>query len=476
MSAIALASDWRSGVRRAIVPPAQRVATDVATKRSPAPLILTAMACSGVMALARLQWEEAMLAEAAALAGVCLVLWLTEAIPLYATTLVLWVGMVAVLGRLDPVAFSFTRVLAAVTNPVMVLFFGGFVLSVAGAKYGIDSWMASRMIRAAGGQKRRLLLGMMGLTAVLSMWMLNTAAAAMMLVALRPLFAQSPGDRSFRIAMLLGLAFAANLGGIGTPIGTGPNLIAIGAIESRHNVAFLDWMAFGVPTAVIMLTVAYLLLIGLYGVSGTFGRYIAPVRILPSGAPWVIAVFCATVLAWLLEPLHQVPAALVAVAMTAVLFGTRLLDADDLRRIGWDTLLLIAGGITLGQLFSDSGLADALTSSVAWHTWHPTAVLFGLIFACATISAVSSNTAAAVIVIQVAMSIAPSTATPVLVALGASMGMPFVISTPPNAMAYGEGGLRPRDFLIPGTILMIAGCLLIALAGPAMLRWLGFSP
>ena len=474
MSAIALASDWRSGVRRSIPPQVARTTADVVAGQSPAPLILTAMACAGVIALARLQWADAMLAEAAALAGVCLVLWLTEVIPLYATTLVLWVGMVVVLGRIDPVAFSLSRVLAAVTNPVMVLFFGGFVLSVAGAKYGIDSWLASRMIRAAGGQKRRLLLSMMGLTAVLSMWMLNTAAAAMMLVALRPLFAQASGDRSFRIAMLLGLAIAANLGGIGTPIGTGPNLIAIGAIESRYNVDFLDWMAFGVPTAVIMLTIAYLLLIRLYRVSGTFGRYAAPARVLPRGAPWVIAVFCATVLAWLLEPLHHVPAALVAVAMTAVLFGTKLLDADDLRRIGWDTLLLIAGGITLGQLLGDSGLARALTASVAWHAWHPTAVLFGLIFTCAIISAVSSNTAAAVVVIQIAMSIAPSTATPVLVALGASMGMPFVISTPPNAMAYGEGGLRPRDFFIPGSILMIVGCLLIALAGPAVLRWLGF--
>lgn len=447
--------------------------TGKTTPYSSAALINISLVCGGVVGLAQMKLGDPMLAHAASLAGICLVLWLSEVIPLYVTTLVLWVGMVAVLGRLDPIAFSWTRVMASATSPIMALFFGGFVLSIAGARYGIESWIAVRMIRAAGGRKRLLLLSVMSVTAVLSMWMLNTAAAAMMLVALRPLFASAPEDRSFRIAMLLGLAFAANFGGIATPIGTGPNLIAIGSMQSQHNISFLEWMSFGVPTAAVMLALTFFLLIKLYAVSGRIGSFTLPARPLQPRAAWVVVVFVTTVLAWLSEPVHHLPAALVAFAMAAVLFGTRLLDAADLRLVRWDTLLLIAGGITLGQLFDSSGLARALASSVAWSTWHPTAVLFGLAVACAMISAVSSNTAAAAIMIQLAIGIAPSPSTPIVVALGASMGMPFAISTPPNAMVYGEGGLRPRDFLVPGSILMLAGCLLITLLGPTALRWLG---
>jgi sodium-dependent dicarboxylate transporter 2/3/5 len=448
-------------------------ATESSTICSPATLINTSLVCAGIVVVTEQNVGDPMLSSAASLAGICVVLWLSEVIPLYVTTFILWIGMVAVLGRLDPVTFSWSRVMAPVTSPVMVLFFGGFVLSIAGARYGIESWIATRMIRTAGGSKRLLLLSVMAVTAVLFMWMLNTAAAAMMLVALRPLFASDPRDRSFRIALLLGLAFAANFGGIGTPIGTGPNLIAIGALQSRHSITFVEWMAFGVPVTVVMLVLTYVLLVKLYTVSGTIGRFTWQARPLQPGAGWVIALFFATVLAWLLEPVHHVPSALIAVAMAAVLFGTRLLGAADLRLVRWDTLLLIAGGITLGQLFDSSGLARTIAVSVGWSSLHPTAVLFGLILACAVISAVSSNTAAAALVIQIAMGITSSTSTPILVALGASMGIPFAISTPPNAMVYGEGGIRPRDLLITGTVLMIVGCLLITLIGPSVLQWLG---
>jgi sodium-dependent dicarboxylate transporter 2/3/5 len=421
------------------------------------------------------------LSRAAIVAGVVLVLWLSELLPLYATTIVLWVGCVLLLAPLDPANFALPRVLSTAASPVMALFFGGFALSVAGSKYGIDAMLACWMVRLSGGSRAGLLLTIMAGTAVLSMWMSNIAAGAMMVATLRPLFGSAEDASSdassaaFRRALLLGVAFAADFGGIGTPIGTGPNLIAIGAVEDQLRITFLQWMLFGVPTAAMMVAVAFGLLVWLHGVRGRVTTTSQPIehRTLGPRGWAVVAIFFAAVAGWLTEPLHGVPAALVALAVAAALFGMRLLDTSDLAKLEWDTLLLVAGGLTLGHLFDASGLAVATASAVDWDALHPKLFLFALLFACAFISAIASNTAASAMLIQIALGIAPSPSTAVLVALGASMGAPFVISTPPNSMVYGKGGLSGRDFFVPGIVMMVLGCAVLTVAGPTVLRWVG---
>jgi sodium-dependent dicarboxylate transporter 2/3/5 len=124
-------------------------------------------------------------------------------------------------------------------------------------------------------------------------------------------------------------------------------------------------------------------------------------------------------------------------------------------------------------LFERSGLAASMAGAVHWQALHPTVFMLVFIAACAMLSAVASNTAAAAMLIQIGLGIVPSPSFAVLVAMGASMGVPFVISTPPNAMAYGQGGLRPRNFMVPGLILMTVGCVLVALTGRAVLARLG---
>ena len=399
-------------------------------------------------------------------------LWLSEVIPLYATTLLLWVSIVLLLAPLDP-AFALQPVTSVAASPVMMLFFGGFVLSVAGAKYGIDAYIAGWMVKLSGGRRRLLLLALMAGTAVLSMWMSNFAASAMMIATLRPLFSDHRGDAPFRTALMLGVAFAADFGGIATPIGTGPNLIAIGAVSEFRRITFLDWMLFGVPTAVLMLALTYVLLTMRYRVSGNLGIVPLPLRSLTRRGWAIVVIFAACVAAGMTEPLHGYPAALVGLAAAFVLFAAGLLDGRDLAKVPWDTLLLIAGGLTLGNLFERSGLASALAAAVNWNAMPNAVLMLSLVLACALISAVASNTAAAAVLIPIAMGIAPSPTVAVLVALGASMGVPFVISTPPNSMVYGEGGLRSRDFFIPGLVLMLAGCAAVAFAGPPLLKWLG---
>lgn len=416
--------------------------------------------------------EKPLHARAGSIAATCVVLWLSELIPLYATTLVFWVLSALFLGPFGK-EYSLGAVLAWSASPVLALFFGGFALCVAGEKYGIDRKISNALVRLSRGKRRLLLFNVMLGTAVLSMWMSNIAAAAMMLGALGTLFKNLPEDDPFRKAMLLGVAFAGDFGGMATPIGTGSNAIAIAAIEKHRHVGFLEWMVFAVPLTAVMLALAYALLTLRYGVSGSFQtEATASDEPHKKSCPGVVVVFACAVAAWLSEPLHGIPAPAVALLAAASLFAFGLLESSDLPRLDWSTMVLIAGGLALGEMLERSGLANRLAAAMNWEGVSSFIFLLMFIAVAALLSAVASNTAAAALLIPIGMSVDPSYHFAILVALGTSMGVPFVISTPPNAMAYGKGGLKPLDLLIPGAILAVVGCVLIAATGPWVLKLL----
>jgi sodium-dependent dicarboxylate transporter 2/3/5 len=180
-----------------------------------------------------------------------------------------------------------------------------------------------------------------------------------------------------------------------------------------------------------------------------------------------------TVAAWLTEPFHGTSSAIVALISTAVLFGSGLLKRKDLARIDWSTLVLIAGGIALGNLLEQSGVIRVAGAGMPWQEVPPVVRLFILCFASALLSALMSNTAAVTMLIPLAAGIDPAPSTAVLIAIAASLGIPFVISTPPNAMVYGEGGIKFSDLAVPGLILMILGCAVVSLTGPRVLNFVG---
>ena len=186
-----------------------------------------------------------------------------------------------------------------------------------------------------------------------------------------------------------------------------------------------------------------------------------------------LLVFAGTIVLWLTEPLHGVSASVVSLAATSVLFLTRLLKKEDLLRVDWSTLLLIAGGITLGKLLEQSELVKIIAANIAWNDLNPTLALFLLCLASATLSALMSNTATAVMLIPLAHALIPEPSTAILVAIAASFGIPFVISTPPNAMVSGEGGLKFKDLFLPGIMIMPLGCLIISLTGRTVLNLVG---
>jgi sodium-dependent dicarboxylate transporter 2/3/5 len=426
---------------------------------------------AGVALVAGLGVEGPVASRAVLIGGACLVLWLTEVVPPFVPTLLLLGATPVLMGPLSA-DYRLGAVLTWGVDPVLVLFLGGFTLEVAAMRHGLDAAVARHVVRLSRGRPRLLLLLVMGGVAFLSMWMSNVAAAAMMLAALRPILQATPAGAPLRPALLLGVALGANFGGMATPVGSGPNALAVSAAGAYSPITFAGWMALALPLTVLMLVLGFGLVLLRFRVGGRLELPTQEALPLTRSGRRVLAVSAACVVAWLSEPLHGVPAPVVALGATALLFGSGLLEREDLGKVDWSTLLLIAGGIALGRLMEHSGLVARALAGSDLGGWPVAAQLGVLVVASAALSALMSNTGTAALLIPLAVQLHPSASTPVLVALGCSFGIPFVISTPPNAMAAGEG-LDSSELMRLGVPLMLAGCLLVSLTGPAVLRVFG---
>jgi sodium-dependent dicarboxylate transporter 2/3/5 len=436
------------------------------------PLALAILAAGAALAglAVALGWGVA--ARAAIVAGTCVTLWLLEAAPTWVPTLVLWTATPLLLAGADP-AFLPHRVLAWSADPVLVLFLGGFALAAAAERQGVDRLLVARTLRLAGGRATRVVALAAGATALLSMWMSNIAAAALMLGAFRSVWGDEAVDGRVRRALLLAIALAADVGGIATPIGTGPNGIALAAAARTQPIGFVQWMAFGVPLAAGLLAASLALVVVWLRPHGAVAIPPAPPVARMPGLARLGATFGIVVLLWLTEPLHGVRAWIVAGAAVLALALLGLLGARELRRVDWGTLVLIAGGIALGTLLERAGVVARIAERLALDALPPTVALLVLCLVCALASALMSNTATATFLIPLAAATVDATpSTAIIVAIAASMGVPFVVSTPPNAMAV-AGGLPARDLLGPGLLLMLGGCVLVALTGRAVLAAVG---
>ena len=430
-----------------------------------------ALGVAAGLAAVLLDWSVP--ARAAIIAATCVALWLGELAPVWVPTLLLWAATPLLLATSND-AFAPARVLGWSVDPVLALFLGGFALAAAACAQGADRRVAALALRLSRGRPVRLVVLVALATAVLSMWMSNVAAAALMLAALRPVVDgdDSPAG-SLRRPLLLAIALAADVGGIATPVGTGSNGIVMAALEPTHPISFVQWMSFGVPLAFGLLAVALAVVVWRVRPAGVIALpTLPPSRV--TAATWRLgAVFGATVLLWLTEPLHGLRAWVVALGAVAALVLAGLLGWRDVRRMDWSTLLLIAGGIALGALLDASGLVRTGAAHVPLAGAPPFVRLLALCLVSALLSAVMSNTATAAFLVPLALTLDPAPSTAVIVAVSTSLGVPFVISTPPNAMAVGTGLLRSRELLVPGLVIMLGGCVLVALTGPVVLRAFG---
>ena len=400
------------------------------------------------------------------LALTCLALWLLELTPPFVPTLLLAGGAPLLLASRG---LGIAEVLQAAVHPVMALFFGGFVLAAGARRHGLDRRLVALVVRGTGGQRRRLVVGLAVAAAFLSMWMSNIAAAALLVQVVRPLIDTEPAGSPFRRATLLAVAFGANLGGLATPIGSGPNAIAIAAVA--EPISFARWMSFALPLVAVLLVVVVVVIVVGFGVSGRFTADPTPTRLDRSGVA-VVVVFALCIAGWLTAPLHGVDAAVVAVIAAAVLFGSRLLGKDELRDLDWSTLLLISGGLVLGEVLQTIGVLERFADVAA--AVPAGALVLVIVAGAAVLSALMSNTATATLLVPLGMSVDPTASMAVLVAVGCSLGAPFVISTPPNAMVVGAG-VTGRDLLVVGLPILVVGVVLVAATGPWVLAWFGLG-
>jgi solute carrier family 13 (sodium-dependent dicarboxylate transporter), member 2/3/5 len=411
------------------------------------------------------------------------VLWVTEAIPLHATAaliitlLILLVSDQAVLSVGED-ALPYADYFAALANPVLMLFLGGFFLAEGASKFRLDKALARVLLRPFGTSPSRIMLGMMLITAGFSMFMSNTATTATMMAVVIPVIATlPPGDR-LRAGLALSIPIAANIGGIGTPVGTPPNAIAIGQLAaSGVTIGFGKWMLMAVPATIGLLFLAWLVLRRMFPTS----QETLEVRIesrFDRSRPAIVfyVTFALTVVLWLTEALHGLSSSVVGFFPVVVLLSTRVFSSKDLQAVQWHVLWLVAGGIALGLGVSASGLDGWLVGLVGWDRIGSTMVVIAFALVALGLSTVISNSAAANLLVPIGLGLAFSDAVSVdpmlvgfFIAVGASLAMALPISTPPNAIAYATGVVTTRDMVLTGFLIGAIG--LVIFLGLSPLLW-----
>ena len=401
-------------------------------------------------------------------------LWMTEAIPAFAVSLLVIGLQILVLGRPGGVlldaedAQGWEMFVNPWASPPMWLFFGGLVLARAAERTGVDRHLAQRVMRATGGRPHILLPALMALSFVLSMFMSNTATTALLLVMLRPAMASLPLDSSVARALLLGLAIGANLGGMGTVIGSPPNAIAAGLLEQDSPVNFLEWIVLGLPPALLLFGLAWLTLWRLIGRTTDTLPFEMPSSAHASRQVmrWqrlaTLAVFVLTIVLWMSGSWHGIPTAVVSFVPIVSLSMIGVIGREEFKSIDWDVLILLAGGLSLGVGIEVSGLANWLAQSVQSMPMSPWIAALLLSWLAALVSNLMSNTAAANILLPVTLIIAEAMEQEasifvIPVALGCSVAMALPISTPPNSLIYASGRLRGSDYLPVGISMFVIG-------------------
>ena len=423
-----------------------------------------------------------------ALMALCVIWWMTEALPAAVVALVAVIGAV-VTGLAEP-----KDAFGALGSPLLFLFVGSFFVAEAMKNHGLGARMARRLTGLA--RTRRGLLAAVAVTSfVLSTLMSNAAATAIVLPIVLPLAARGKDD-AFGAALVLAVAWGASVGGIATPVGTPPNLIGLAAMrEHGHDVSFLGWMSFGVPLGLVMLAGMLVVLSRLLGVrDGALPRTdVRPYAWTPGERSVVITVILALVgwlaptvmdllapdagvTLWVDRHLTEEVVAVVAGCALFVLPGGRAgtpwsrpaLTWNEAVRIDWGVIFLFGGGILLGDLAGKNGLSAEWGRALveltgASSTWAITALVTGISI---VLSETTSNTATATLMAPLAGNLAAAAgAAPVPAMLGATLGSSFgfmlPISTAPNAMAYATGRVRVTQMARAGVVFDVVGFVLI---------------
>ncbi|CAM3901056.1 SLC13 family permease [Shewanella aquimarina] len=389
------------------------------------------------------------------------VLWLTEAIHISVTAI-----LIPIMGVLLGV-FETKAAMSNFANPIIYLFFGGFVLAAALSHQGIDRRIAQKVLTASKGKLSIACMLLFGITALLSMWISNTATAAMMLPLALGILRQLDfkEHRSTYLFMLLGIAYSANIGGIGTLVGSPPNAIA----AAQVGLSFADWLEFGLITVALMLPS---MLIALY-------LYLKPnlnvVCEIPKSnehltmqGKLTLLIFITTVCCWIFsKPISTSLGGIkqfdtiVALGSVVMLAGLGLVDWKKIEKTtDWGVLILFGGGLTLSAILKATGTSVFLAHWVTdiFGNTHMALFTFAVIFFVVMLTEFASNTASAALLVPVFAAIAEALGLSpvmlsVLIGIAASCAFMLPVATPPNAIVYGSGFIKQSEMMRAGVII-----------------------
>lgn len=409
-------------------------------------------------------------------------MWILEAVPAWTTSLLIIVislltisnsAITPLISGLDEVSrsqlVSYKSIMYTFADPTIMLFMGGFVLALVASKSGVDITLARAMLRPFGSRPSVVLFGFMFVTALFSMFVSNTATAAMMLTFLAPVLKSLPKEEKGCAALALAIPIGANIGGIATPIGTPPNGIALGFLNDTAGlnlgIGFGDWMLVMTPLMLTILIIAWVLL----RIFHPFTAREIHLRI-DGGAKkgWrtnvIYATLAVTILLWMLEKAVGINSYVVALIPVGVFSLTRIIKSKDLKEIDWACLWMVAGGFALGTAMDKTGLAETLVKAIPFNEWPVMLIMIGGGIICWVLSTFISNSAATALMVPILAAVGRGMG-PALnayggigtlligVALSASFAMSLPISTPPNAIAHSTGLIKSSQMLRVGLLI-----------------------
>ncbi|MBD5326143.1 MAG: SLC13/DASS family transporter [Bacteroides sp.] len=416
-------------------------------------------------------------------------MWFLDAVPAWTTSLMvvvlllftasdsaLWFMQLDADGSKFSNLISYKAILACFADPTIMLFIGGFIIAIAATKSGLDVKLAKVMLAPFGTKSENVLLGFILVTAVFSMFISNSATAAMMLTFLTPVLKALPADGKGKIGLALAIPIGANIGGIGTPIGTPPNAIALKYLNDPEGmnlgIGFGQWMLVMVPLTLILLFIAWLVLKTMFPFKQkTIHLEIDDKHIKTDWRNYVVYVtFAVTILLWLTDSITGVNANVVAMLPVGVLAITGVIVKRDLEEISWSILWMVAGAFSLGVALNQSGLAAHLIGSIPFDQWSAIMVIVGSGLICYLMANFISHTATAALFVPILAVVGSNMSSLaefggvgtllIGVAVGSSVAMILPISTPPNALADATGMIKQKDMVKTGIIMGAVGLIL----------------
>lgn len=406
-------------------------------------------------------------------------MWILEAVPAWTTSLLIIVLMLLTVSN-GGISFlisdipkseliSYKTIMATFADQTVMLFLGGFVLALVASKSGVDITIARALLKPFGTRPKVLLFGFLLVTALFSMFVSNTATAAMMLTFLTPVLRSLPADERGRAALALAIPIGANIGGMGTPIGTPPNGIALGYLNNTDGlnlgIGFDEWTMVMTPLMLIILVISWLLLCKMY----PFKAESVQLKIIGGAKKgWrtnvIYITLAITIALWMFEKQTGINSYIVALIPVGIFSVTRIIKSNDLKDIDWAVLWMVAGGFALGVGMDKTGLAKTLVEAIPFTEWPVLLVIVGSGIICWLLSTFISNSAAAALMVPILAAVGKGMG-PLLdeyggigtlligIALSASFAMALPISTPPNAIAYSTGLIKSSQMCTVGVII-----------------------